>query len=174
MRFPSLIVFQSAVSRVPRRRFQPSRDTSRNRLASWAVDFGWSSAGVSLLPPLSSLRAPCLTQGRVLPYLPFTVVHSSGYSSSGGGGGGSQSKSSDSSGFPEQDLGPRQQLSGAPVRSRSSGTRGRFRASPSLSRKEGALPSWDSTAPQNLVTKLGAGNTGGGRHVQDQLESWGR
>lgn len=45
-------------------------------------------------PRRASLRAPRLTQGRVLCYLPFTVLRSSGSSSSGG----SLSESSDTSG----------------------------------------------------------------------------
>lgn len=97
-------MFRSGVGRVPRRRFRPAvQRLFQEPPGILAADFGWSGARVSLLPPLSSsLRDPCLTQGRVLPYLPFTVVHSSCYSDSGSGGGSSQSKSSGSLGFSER------------------------------------------------------------------------
>ncbi|KAL0626330.1 hypothetical protein AAY473_005387 [Plecturocebus cupreus] len=49
--------------------------------------------------------APCLTQGRVLPYLPVTVVHSSGYSSSSSGSNGSQNRSGNSFGFQNRSWG---------------------------------------------------------------------
>lgn len=127
-------MFQSGVGRVPKRRFRRSKDSSRNRRASWAVDFGRSGSRDSLLPPLSSLPAPCLTQGRVLPYLPFTVVHSSGYSCSGGGS--SRSEHSDSSRFPDWNCGQGSNSVGAPVRSRSSRTRGWGSCQP-LSEPEG-------------------------------------
>lgn len=86
---PPQFVLQSEIRGVPQSPIQASRDSFRNRLASWAVDFGWSGAHISLLPPLPSLPARCLTQGRVLPYLSFAVVLSSGYGGGGTGIGGS-------------------------------------------------------------------------------------
>lgn len=67
--FPRLIVFQSGVGPVPGLRFRRSRESSRNRLASWAVEFGWSGRR-SLPPPTSSLPPGSVPHSGACPALP--------------------------------------------------------------------------------------------------------
>lgn len=126
---------------------------ARRTRAGWAPA---SHSSHSLLP-----RAPSLTQGRVLPCLPFTEVHCSGYS----GGDSSRSRSCDCCRFLRTCGRAGGNSVGAPVRSRRA-----WDSCQPLSEPEGRGTSQPLRNPLLCRISTRSWEYWWGRHVQDQLE----